>query len=101
MKSATINKDEWGTIEGTYTVPEDADLSESFIFIETGYANPADPYNDLMDFYVDEVSFIDITPDLNLVENGGFEDGLDPWLNYRDASIEISDEEYRSGSKSL
>src|SRR5699024_1615923 len=40
MKSATINKGECGTIRGSYTVPEDADLSESFIFIETGYTNP-------------------------------------------------------------
>ena len=57
MGTATINKGEWGVIEGIYTLPEDADLSETFIFIETTYANPADVETDLMDFYVDEVSF--------------------------------------------
>src|SRR5690625_1164615 len=59
MASETINKGEWGTIEGTYTIPEDADLSESFIFIETSFADPADPENDLMDFYIDDVSFVE------------------------------------------
>src|SRR5699024_4435441 len=58
MGTATIKKGEWGIVEGTYKVPEDANLSENFIFIETSYANPADPENDLMDFYVDEVSFV-------------------------------------------
>src|SRR5699024_4709108 len=64
MKSVTIQKGEWGTIQGTYTIPEDADLSESFIFIETNYANPADPDNDLMNFYIDDVSFVEksVTP---------------------------------------
>src|SRR5699024_2661220 len=33
--SGTVTKGEWGTIEGTYTMPEDVDFSETFIFIET------------------------------------------------------------------
>lgn len=101
MKSETINKGEWSAIEGTYTIPEDADLSETFIFIETSYANPADPENDLMDFYVDDVSFIDITPTANLMENSGFEEGIEPWVNYGDATVAISDQEFNSGLNSL
>src|SRR5690625_3051468 len=101
MASATINKGEWGAIEGIYTIPEDADLSETFIFIESAYANPADQETDLMDFYVDDVSFIDITPDPNLLDNGGFEEGHEPWTNYGDATVEVTDQEYSSGSNSL
>src|SRR5690625_3642611 len=101
MGSATINKGEWGIVEGTYTIPEDADLSENFIFIETSYANPADPETDLMDFYVDDVSFADITPDSNILENSGFEEGQEPWTNYGNATIKVTDQEFNSGSYSL
>src|SRR5699024_9174181 len=101
MGSAMINKGEWGIIEGTYTIPEDADLSETFIFIETSYANPADPETDLMDFYVDDISFSDITPDSNILENSGFEEGQEPWTNHGDASIRVTDQEFNGGSYSL
>src|SRR5699024_9558184 len=96
-----LNKGEWGLIEGTYTVPEDADLSQNFIFIETAYASQADPETDLMDFYVDDVSFIDISESPNLLTNSDFEEGLDPWENYGDAVVEITDQEAYSGSNSL
>src|SRR5690625_6098127 len=36
-----------------------------------------------------------------LIENGGFEEGESPWLNYRSAQIEVTDEEAHSGSHSL
>lgn len=101
MASSTIKKGEWGLIEGTYTIPEDADLSQNFIFIETTYANPADPETDLMDFYVDDVSFVDISERPNLLKNSDFEDGLEPWTNYGDASIEVTDKESYSGANSL
>ncbi|WP_416148629.1 carbohydrate binding domain-containing protein [Salipaludibacillus sp. HK11] len=99
MGSTTINKGEWSTVEGTYTIPEDADLSETFIFIETTYAATADQVNDLMDFYVDDVSFVDL--DSNIIENGGFEEGLEPWANKGVAVVEVTDQEYSSGSYSL
>src|SRR5690625_4175831 len=35
-----------------------------------------------------------------LIENGGFEEGESPWLNYRSAQIEVTDEEAHSGSHS-
>lgn len=101
MASSTLNKGEWGLIEGTYTVPEDADLSQNFIFIETSYADPADPETDLMDFYVDDVSFVDISEVPNLLSNSDFEAGLDPWENYGDAVVEVTDQEAYSGSNSL
>jgi len=56
MGSATLTKGQWGTIQGTYTLPAQADLSQSFIFVETPYRASPDSANDLMDFYLDDVS---------------------------------------------
>lgn len=61
MGSTVLNKGEWGTIEGVYTLPQGADLSETFIFIETVWTPNPDPVVDLMDFYVDDVSFSEAT----------------------------------------
>ncbi|MCZ8520768.1 MULTISPECIES: family 43 glycosylhydrolase [Paenibacillus] len=57
LGSATLKKGEWGTIEGSYTLPSDADLSETFIFVETPWSAAPDPVSDLMNFYVDDISF--------------------------------------------
>ena len=54
--SNTVTRGEWTTIEGTYTIPNDADMSSSGIFIETAWSADPDPDNDLFDFYVDDVS---------------------------------------------
>lgn len=62
LGSAIINKGEWGTVEGTYTLRSDTDLSETFIFIETPWSNNPDPTTDLFDFYVDDVSFSEQNP---------------------------------------
>ncbi|WP_180270824.1 family 43 glycosylhydrolase [Sporanaerobium hydrogeniformans] len=105
--SKTINKGEWGIIEGTYTIPTNADVSKGCIFIETPWAAAPTQEKDLMDFYVDEVSFMDVTPaeveegDYGIIQNGGFETGLDPWTGNSGASIEVVDDVYYSGSKSL
>ena len=109
MGSAVINKGEWGTIEGTYTVPKDADLSQTFIFIETTWTATPDPVLDLMDFYVDDVSFVEESvpepqpqpPEKELLVNGGMEEGLEPWTVHRVAQVEITDREKYSGSCSL
>ncbi|OXM87037.1 carbohydrate-binding protein [Paenibacillus rigui] len=57
----TITKGVWGTIEGTVTVPADANFSRPAIFVETSWKSVQDPTDDLMDFYVDDVSFLDTT----------------------------------------
>ncbi|MHA6529354.1 beta-xylosidase family glycoside hydrolase [Paenibacillus sp. BAC0078] len=57
LGSATLTKGQWGTIQGTYTLPASADLSQTFLFIETPYSSTPDATNDLMNFYVDDVSF--------------------------------------------
>lgn len=62
MGSATLTRGQWGTIQGTYTLPAQADLSQSFIFVETPYQVSPDPTNDLMDFYLDDVSLTSAVP---------------------------------------
>lgn len=57
LGSTTLTKGEWGTIQGTYTLPAGADVSQTFIFIETPYSSTPDSTNDLMNFYIDDVSF--------------------------------------------
>ena len=37
MGSGTITKGQWGTVEGVFTVPEDLELNEPLIFIETSW----------------------------------------------------------------
>lgn len=55
----TLTKGEWGTVEGDYVVPEAADLSKSQVFIETSWTAEQDPTNDLMNYYVDDVSIVE------------------------------------------
>ncbi|MGG4144048.1 family 43 glycosylhydrolase [Paenibacillus algorifonticola] len=57
LGTSTLTKGQWGTIQGTYTLPAGADLSQTFIFIETPYSSTPNQTNDLMNFYVDDVSF--------------------------------------------
>lgn len=101
MGSATITKGEWGTIAGTYTVPPDAALQSPLIFIETVWTSAQNPVTDRMDFYVDDVSFKDMTPDSNLLVNGGFEESLEPWSGHQNATVAISTYEAHTGTSSL
>ncbi|GMK40466.1 hypothetical protein PCCS19_35220 [Paenibacillus sp. CCS19] len=100
LGSKTIAKGEWGTIEGTYTVPADADISQTFIFIETPWVQTPEPANDLMDFYVDDVSMLD-TSVSELIDNGNAEAGLAPWTANGAAAASMSDAEHYSGAYSI
>ena len=61
MASANITKGTWGTISGTYQIAADEKISNPYIFIETVYASSPSATEDLMDFYVDDISLVDIT----------------------------------------
>ena len=79
--AAELKKGEWGTIEGDYTIPSDADLSRVLVFVETSWTSAQDPEDDLMDFYLDDVSILAenyVDPD-ELIVNGGFDDGTENW----------------------
>ena len=101
MGSKTIAKGQWGTIEGTYTIPAGTTLNQPLIFFETPWVPTPDPNNDLMDFHVDDVSFVDITPDTNIIKNGGFENGTTSWTSHDGAVLSVTGAVYNSGEHSL
>ena len=100
--SATAKRGEWTTITGSYTIPNDADLSYSSIFVETNWTPEQDPDTDLFDFYVDDVSVtVEVEePDYGIIVNGGFENGSEPWAVQEASTLEIVTEEAFSGSYS-
>lgn len=64
LQTVTAKKGEWVTFDGTVEIPEGAHFSEelSLAFITTWVAE-VDPENDLMDYYIDDVTFADVTQD--------------------------------------
>ena len=100
--SVTAQKGQWATITGTYTIPNDADMSYVGCFIETAWTATPDPTNDLFDFYVDDVSVtVEVEePDYGIIVNGGFENGSEPWAVQEASTLEIVTEEAFSGSYS-
>lgn len=67
MGSGTITKGRWGVVEGVYQIPEDLELKEPRIFIETSWTADQHPERDLFPFYVDEISVLDVTPEEEVV----------------------------------
>ena len=61
LQTVTAAKGEWVTFSGTVTIPEGADLSDEFAlgFVTTWTAEPT-AEDDLMDYYIDDVTFADI-----------------------------------------
>lgn len=95
-----VTKGEWNTIEADYTVPQDADLSRVLVFVETSWTAEQDPENDLMDFYLDDVSILAedyVDPD-ELIVNGDFEDGTENWATQDPGTITAVTEEHASGN---
>lgn len=85
-----VTKGEWNTIEADYTVPQDADLSRVLVFVETSWTEAQDPEDDLMDFYLDDVSILAeeyVDPD-EIIINGGFDDGTKYWVGNEGAALE-------------
>ena len=98
--SATLTRGEWGTIKADYTVPSDADLSRVLVFVETSWTSAQDPENDLMNFYLDDVSILAeeyVDPD-EIIINGGFENGTENWTRQDPATITAVTEEHASGN---
>ena len=55
MAGANVSKGNWGLVEGTYTIPADADLSSTKVFVETAFKSSPSA-DDLIPFYVDDIS---------------------------------------------
>lgn len=97
-----VTRGEWNTIEADYTVPQDADLSRVLVFVETTWTPEQDPEDDLMDFYLDDVSIIAeeyVDPD-EIIINGGFENGTEKWKTKDPGTITAVTEEHASGNTS-
>ena len=95
-----VTKGMWNTIEADYTVPQDADLSRVLVFVETSWTEAQDPENDLMDFYLDDVSIIAeeyVDPD-EIIINGDFEDGTEYWTTHVSGIITPVTEEHAGGN---
>ena len=95
-----VTKGEWNTIEADYTVPQDADLSRVLVFVETSWTEAQDPEDDLMDFYLDDVSIIAeeyVDPD-EIIINGDFEDGTANWTTQDSGKITAVTEEHAGGN---
>lgn len=95
-----VKKGEWNTIKADYTVPKDADLSRVLVFVETSWTAEQDKENDLMDFYLDDVSIIAedyVDPD-EIIINGGFEKKTENWQTQDLGTITAVTEEHASGN---
>lgn len=98
-----VKKGEWNTIQADYTVPQDADLSRVLVFVETSWTADQDPENDLMDFYLDDVSIIaeEYVDPNDLILNGGFEDGMENWTYQDPCTVTAVTEDKASGSMAV
>lgn len=58
LGSTEAVKGEWCEITGNVVIDDSIGVEENRLYLETAYNSTADPYNDLMDFYVDNVSVV-------------------------------------------
>ena len=70
IKSATAKKGEWTQITGEYTMPNDAITDQNYIFFETSWVQSPTKTDDLMDFYVDNVTVKEKVVDKESAESG-------------------------------
>lgn len=70
IKSATAKKGEWTQITGEYTMPNDAITDQNYIFFETGWVSSPKKTDDLMDFYVDNVTITEKNVEKELPDAG-------------------------------
>ncbi|MFD6093302.1 family 43 glycosylhydrolase [Oerskovia sp. NPDC060338] len=70
IATGTLNRGEWGTLQGTWLLPAGTTPAEAHVFVETPWVpDPAaDPAQHLMDFRVDDVSVTLTSPG-----GGGFD----------------------------
>lgn len=62
LGSVTVQRGQWGLIQGTFAVPAAQDVTTARIFVETRWtATPTPPEEHLMDFQVDDVTLEEYT----------------------------------------
>ncbi len=78
--SVSAQEGEWTELAGTFTLDPDQVNESTAIFVETPFVESPGA-NDLMSFVIDDVSVLaPIAEEDNILVNGGFEDGLEPWV---------------------
>lgn len=61
LQQVTVKKGEWAEFSGTVTIPEGTNFSEELALgFTTTWAAEPDAQNDLMDYYIDDVTFADV-----------------------------------------
>lgn len=70
INSATAKKGEWTQITGEYKMPDDAITDQNYIFFETGWVSLPKKTDDLMDFYVDNVTITEKNVEKELPDAG-------------------------------
>lgn len=60
LGSVEAVKGEWCEISGTAVIDDSIGVKENRIYLETSYSAEPDPVNDLMDFYIDAVSVVEL-----------------------------------------
>ncbi len=103
LVSIHARKGEWTSFSGTYTVHDKSeqfpfDPNQNYIFVETPWAASPSAENDLMDFYLDDFSMT--TESDNMIQNGSFENGIEPWTGMENASVSVTEEEAQDGAAS-
>ncbi|MEY8515514.1 family 43 glycosylhydrolase [Lachnospiraceae bacterium 29-84] len=104
LVSIHAKKGEWTSFTGTYTVHDKSeqfpfDKNQNFIFVETPWtANPTSE-NDLMDIWLDDFSMT--TESDNMISNGSFEKGVEPWFGNEGAAISVTQDEAQEGQSSV
>ena len=70
LGTVSAARGEWTKMEVTYTMPEDAISTQNYLFFETPWVAQPTAENDLMDFYVDNVTMTEQIPDKKVEEVG-------------------------------
>ena len=98
VASASVEKGKWTKITGTYAYNYSNEVKDPFIFLETPYSSSPDKDKDLFDFYVDDAS---VTTQTNeLIANGDFEDGIEPWTGNDGAAVDTTEDVHSGDSGS-
>lgn len=84
----TINaeKGKWVEFSGEWTAADKGEFAfepdQVHVFVETPWAQTANPENDLMDYYLDDFSMT--TTNDNMAGDGNFNSGAGPWKAFED-----------------
>lgn len=93
MGEVVAKKGEWANISYTLTMGSyDDDKAAVYVHMSSAADNKS------MTFYMDDTSLT--TPSDNMIRNGSFEEGIEPWTGMEDAKVAVTEAEAQSGKAS-